>query len=66
MSTRPVPHPSKLTAIVFDVDGTLYAQGGLRRAMLLRLAAHALSSPFGGLAALRALRAYRHAQELLR
>src|ERR1019366_2113221 len=29
--------PRLLQAIVFDVDGTLYRQGGLRRAMVFRL-----------------------------
>jgi HAD superfamily hydrolase (TIGR01509 family) len=58
--------PSRLTTLVFDVDGTLYRQSGLRRAMLLKLLAHAASNPLTGIATFRALRAYRHAQELLR
>lgn len=53
-------------AILFDVDGTLYRQSRLRRAMLLRLLrAHALA-PAEGLRTLRCLRAYRAAQEALR
>jgi HAD superfamily hydrolase (TIGR01509 family) len=58
--------PSRLKAIVFDVDGTLYRQGGLRRAMLLRLVRAMAMRPATGIATFRALRAYRHAQELLR
>jgi HAD superfamily hydrolase (TIGR01549 family) len=55
-----------LRAVVFDVDGTLYLQPPLRRAMALRLLrAHALR-PLKGLRTLRALQAYRHAQEHLR
>jgi FMN phosphatase YigB (HAD superfamily) len=58
--------PSRLTTIVFDVDGTLYRQSPVRRAMLFRLVAAALASPGSGVAAFRALRAYRRAQEMLR
>lgn len=57
---------ARLTTIVFDVDGTLYRQGGLRRAMLLRLLFEAFSSPRSSIATFRALRAYRRAQEHLR
>lgn len=53
-------------AIVFDVDGTLYRQGPLRRAMLVRLLkAHALR-PILGLRTFRVIAAYRKAQEHLR
>lgn len=53
-------------AILFDVDGTLYSQGRLRRAMLLRLLrAHALA-PVEGVRTLRCLSAFRRAQETLR
>jgi FMN phosphatase YigB (HAD superfamily) len=58
--------PSRVKTMVFDVDGTLYRQGGLRRAMLLKLLVHAASDPRMGVTTFRALRAYRHAQELLR
>jgi FMN phosphatase YigB (HAD superfamily) len=58
--------PKRLTTIVFDVDGTLYRQGGLRRAMLLRLLRHAVSNPGAAIATFRVLRAYRRAQEHLR
>jgi HAD superfamily hydrolase (TIGR01509 family) len=56
----------RLTTIVFDVDGTLYRQGALRRAMLLKLVGAAISNPGSGLATFRALNSYRRAQELLR
>jgi HAD superfamily hydrolase (TIGR01549 family) len=52
--------------VVFDVDGTLYHQAGLRRAMALRLVRAHLFAPKLGLTTLRILRAYRHAQEALR
>jgi FMN phosphatase YigB (HAD superfamily) len=55
-----------LAAIVFDVDGTLYRQAPLRRAMLLRLLKHVASRPHRGVSTFRALSAYRHAQESLR
>jgi HAD superfamily hydrolase (TIGR01549 family) len=57
---------ARVRAVVFDVDGTLYLQPPLRRAMALRLLwAHAFR-PLRGLRTLRALQAYRHAQEDLR
>ena len=55
-----------LKAIIFDVDGTLYTQAPLRRAMALRLMRHALAHPVAGSEAVRALRAFRQAQEHLR
>jgi HAD superfamily hydrolase (TIGR01509 family) len=58
--------PRLLQAIVFDVDGTLYRQAGLRRAMMFRLLREMALRPGSGVATFRALRAYRHAQELLR
>jgi HAD superfamily hydrolase (TIGR01509 family) len=57
---------ARLKTIVFDVDGTLYRQGGLQRAMILRLIAASLANPLAAVETFRALRAYRHAQELLR
>ena len=57
---------AKLKAIVFDVDGTLYRQGPLRRAMALRLLwAHAVR-PMRGFRTFRVLSAYRTAQERMR
>jgi HAD superfamily hydrolase (TIGR01509 family) len=58
--------PTRVTTILFDVDGTLYHQGGLRRAMLGRLLMAAIANPFAGVTTFRALQAYRKAQESLR
>jgi FMN phosphatase YigB (HAD superfamily) len=57
---------ARLTTIVFDVDGTLYRQSELRRAMMFRLLHSAVFNPRDGWATFRALQAYRDAQELLR
>jgi len=53
-------------AIIFDIDGTMYRQGPLRRAMLVRLFTGHLTRPFTLPRTLRALQAYRQAQEHLR
>jgi FMN phosphatase YigB (HAD superfamily) len=58
--------PGRLTAIVFDVDGTLYRQDALRRAMLLKLLREMFVRPGSAFTTFRVLQAYRHAQELLR
>src|SRR3954470_8906600 len=58
--------PTRLKAIVFDVDGTLYAQAGLRRAMFVQLLRAHLVRPWTGFSTFRVLAAYRRAQELLR
>jgi putative hydrolase of the HAD superfamily len=55
-----------LKAVVFDIDGTLYRQGPLRRAMLLRLLGVHGAHPVRGWQTIRILRAYRRAQEALR
>jgi HAD superfamily hydrolase (TIGR01549 family) len=57
---------ARLSTILFDVDGTLYRQGPLRRAMLVRLLKGVVARPGSALATFRALRAYRQAQESLR
>lgn len=56
----------QLKALLFDVDGTLYRQKPLRRAMALRLISHYLLRPMGALRTARILSAYRGAQEDLR
>jgi FMN phosphatase YigB (HAD superfamily) len=56
----------QLKAVVFDVDGTLYRQGPLRRAMLVELLRFAALRPLEGLKTFRVLQAYRDAQEDLR
>jgi len=55
-----------LKALVFDIDGTLYRQGPLRRAMLVRLLRVYAAHPFQGWQTARVLREYRQAQERLR
>jgi HAD superfamily hydrolase (TIGR01549 family) len=56
----------RLNALVFDIDGTLYRQGPLRRAMLMHLLGRHLGHPVRGWQTMKVLRAYRHAQESLR
>src|ERR1700680_4479677 len=56
----------RVKALIFDVDGTLYEQGPIRRAMLFRIVRAYLTSPLDGWLVLRALQAYRNAQEVLR
>lgn len=60
------PVQDGLRAIVFDLDGTLYLQGPLRRAMLGKLVLGHLLHPLQALRTMRALGAYRKAQEALR
>ncbi|MEO6576520.1 MAG: HAD family hydrolase [Polyangiaceae bacterium] len=55
-----------LKAVVFDMDGTLYRQSPLRRAMLVRLLRAHVADPARGLQTARVLIAYRQAQEHLR
>lgn len=55
-----------LKALIFDLDGTLYRQGPLRRAILCRLWRTHLAAPLQGLQTLRTLQSYRKAQEVLR
>lgn len=62
----PALDPTQLKAIVFDVDGTLYAQKPVQRGMALRLVRSHLLRPFAARTAMRALVAYRRAQETLR
>lgn len=56
----------QVRAVVLDVDGTLYQQGPVRRAMMARLARAHWRRPMSGLSATRILAAYRRAQESLR
>lgn len=49
-----------------DVDGTMYRQGPVRRAMLWRLLRAHAASPLRGVSTMRMLAAYRRAQEELR
>jgi phosphoglycolate phosphatase/putative hydrolase of the HAD superfamily len=56
----------RLRVVVFDVDGTLYRQRPLRRAMASRLVRSHVLRPVEGWRTFRALSAYRRAQESLR
>jgi putative hydrolase of the HAD superfamily len=56
----------KLRALIFDVDGTLYDQSAVRRAMVERLLWLCVTTPGEAAPTLRVLRAYRRAQEVLR
>lgn len=53
-------HERKL--VIFDVDGTLYDQSRLRRAMAVRLLSHVAMT--GNISTLKALKAYRHTREI--
>jgi putative hydrolase of the HAD superfamily len=63
---EPQLDPTRLEAVIFDVDGTLYSQASLRRAMARRLVRAYLTRPFLGVRTFRVLEAYRKAQEHLR
>jgi HAD superfamily hydrolase (TIGR01509 family) len=56
----------EIRAVLFDLDGTLYAQKALRALMAIELLTLPLGGPFAAPRRLRALRAFRHAQETLR
>jgi FMN phosphatase YigB (HAD superfamily) len=58
--------PCGITTLVFDVDGTLYRQRPVRMRMFARLLRSALIRPTETASVVRALRAYRQAQERLR
>jgi len=62
----PLLDPAHVEAIVFDVDGTLYRQSRVRRGMLFRLLRAHATRPAEGVRTMRALRAYRRAQEHMR
>jgi HAD superfamily hydrolase (TIGR01549 family) len=53
-------------ALLVDIDGTLYHQGRVRLGMMWLLARAYLFRPVEGRRVMRALSAYRHAQESLR
>ena len=57
---------AQLKALIFDLDGTLYRQDSLRRAMAVRLVRAHLGRPRLGMRTARVLTAYRQAQERLR
>lgn len=71
-ATKPghIRHPltpgADIRAVLFDLDGTLYAQKPIQLRMALELATVPVRHPFAAAGILRALRSYRHAQEELR
>jgi FMN phosphatase YigB (HAD superfamily) len=63
---NPVAPDTRIRAVLFDLDGTLYDQRPVRRRMFIELAAHALARPWRGMRIVQALSAYRRGQETLR
>lgn len=63
---QPLPDRRAVSAIVFDLDGTLYLQPPVRRAMALRLLGAGIRTPALAWKDWRVIRAYRQAQERLR
>ena len=64
---NPIDPASRIQAVLFDLDGTLYRQAPLRAMMALELATMPLLfNPARAPKHWKALRAYRHAQEQLR
>src|SRR5215471_12715199 len=61
-----MPNSADLRAVIVDVDGTLYDLAAVRRWTALRLAGFTITEPALGWKTLRALRAFRNAQERLR
>jgi FMN phosphatase YigB (HAD superfamily) len=57
---------SRLKALIFDVDGTLYRQAPVRRSMFWRLLRAHMRQPVRLVSTLQVLCAYRTAQEVLR
>jgi FMN phosphatase YigB (HAD superfamily) len=55
-----------LKASIFDLDGTLYHQGPVRRAVLMRILRDHAGRPVDSIRTLRALQVFRQAQERLR
>jgi HAD superfamily hydrolase (TIGR01509 family) len=62
----PRGRPGLSHVLIFDVDGTLYRQGPVRRGMALRLFSYTIRNPLAGVKAAAFLRHYRRAQERLR
>jgi phosphoglycolate phosphatase/putative hydrolase of the HAD superfamily len=57
---------SRIRAVLYDIDGTLYELGSMRRLMALELGRAALQAPFQTIRHWRMIQAYRGAQETLR
>jgi HAD superfamily hydrolase (TIGR01549 family) len=65
-SVRQITALARPSAVLFDLDGTLYRQAPLRRLMALELLTLPLGGPVRAPRRFRALSAFRHAQEALR
>ena len=63
---NPIDPSRRIRAVLFDLDGTLYRQAPVRALMALELLTLPLTRPSRTAGTLRALRAYREAQERLR
>ncbi|MCU1382479.1 MAG: HAD-superfamily hydrolase, subfamily variant 1 [Acidobacteria bacterium] len=62
----PLDPGRRIRAVLFDLDGTLYDQRRMRTLMAMELAAMLVRRPFQAPRSLRALAAFRKAQESLR
>lgn len=58
--------PPRVRAVLYDIDGTLYELGQMRKRMAAQLGRAALTAPFRTLRHWRMIQAYRRAQESLR
>lgn len=63
---HPLRRGEQIRAVLFDLDGTLYAQKPIQLRMAMELALLPVRRPFAAPGIIRALRSYRHAQEALR
>jgi len=61
-----MPMGKQISCLIFDLDGTLYLNGPVRRAMLWKLLRAGLTRPASTWRESRVLQCYRHAQEQLR
>ena len=61
-----LPLGTQISGLIFDLDGTLYLQGPVRRAMLWRLLRTGVASPVSTWREWRLVHYYRRAQEYLR
>jgi HAD superfamily hydrolase (TIGR01549 family) len=65
-ATPALPVGTQISALIFDLDGTLYLQGPVRRAILWRLLRAGLARPVSTWRECRLVYYYRRAQEHLR
>ena len=62
----PTSRGGTIRAVLFDVDGTLYAQSRMRLAMVRELGLFTVTHPIAAATAIPVLRSYRRAQETMR